>query len=37
MRHNDIVRRWNPPPMLRSLAVTMAVALAWMVAIAATH
>ena len=37
MRHSDSTRRWQPPPMMRSLLVTMAVALAWMVAVAATH
>ena len=37
MRHGDSTRRWHPPRMMCSLVVTLAVALAWMTAVAATY
>ena len=37
MRHADTAERWSQPHILRNLMVTLAIALVWMVAVAATH
>jgi hypothetical protein len=37
MRHAHTAERWNQPYILRNLIVTLAVALGWMVAVAATY
>ena len=37
MRHADTAERWSQPHILRNLVVTLAIALVWMVAVAATN
>ncbi len=37
MRHADTAERWSQPNILRNLVVTLAIALVWMVAVAATN
>jgi hypothetical protein len=37
MRNAHTAERWSQPPILRNLVVTLALALVWMVAVAATN
>jgi hypothetical protein len=37
MRHANTAERWSQPYILRNLVVTLAIALVWMVAVAATN
>ena len=37
MRHAHTAERWSQPHILRNLVVTLAIALVWMVAVAATN
>jgi hypothetical protein len=37
MRNAHTAERWSQPPIVRNLVVTLALALVWMVAVAATN